>query len=107
MALTESEQVYKDLEKIQEAHDKQKRVKNALLIYYDNAVFCIEHFWDKYREDCGRIRYYRRKYIPKGTEVEEARAKLISKLREMIKDLESDIERNWQAPEEPKTDQKL
>jgi hypothetical protein len=107
MALTEREQVYKDLEEIQKAHDEQKRVKNAILIHFANAAYSIEHFWDNYGENCGRIRYFRRKYIPIGTEVEEARAKLLSKLRGMIKDLEGDLERNWQAPEEPKTDWKL
>lgn len=107
MALTESEQVYKDLEEIQKAHEEQKRVKNAMLIHFANAAYSIEHFWDKYLENCGRIRYFRRKYIPKGPEVEEARAELLSKLRGMVKDLESDLERNWQSPEEPKTDWKL
>jgi predicted NUDIX family NTP pyrophosphohydrolase len=107
MALTESEQVYKDLEEIQKAHDEQKRVKKMILHYFENASVSIECFWENYHNSCGRIRYFRRKYIPKGTEVEEARAKLLSKLRGMIKDLESDLEHNWQAPEEPKTDWKL
>jgi hypothetical protein len=107
MALTESEQVYKDLDKIQKAYDEQKRVKKMILHYFENASVSIESFWENYGDSCGRIRYFRSKYTPKGTEVEEARAELISKLHGMIKDLESDLERNWQAPEEPKTDWKL
>ena len=104
MALTDSEQVYKDLEEIQKAHDEQKRVKEELFVGFENAIWSFENFWDIYGEACFKIRYFSRKYVPKGTEVEEARAKLVARLHHMIKELEGDIERNWQAKEEPKTD---
>ena len=74
---------------------------------FNNALWSFENFWDIYGMACHEIRYFSRKYVPKGTEVEEARAKLIARLHHMIKDLEGDLERNWQAPEEPKTDWKL
>ena len=104
MALTDSKQVYKDLEEIQKAHDEQKRVKEELFVGFENAIWSFENFWDIYGEACFKIRYFSRKYVPKGTEVEEARAKLVARLHHMIKELEGDIERNWQAKEEPKTD---
>jgi len=106
MALTESEQVYKDLEEIQKAHDEQKRLKKWLFMAFDNALWSFENFWDIYGTACTDIRRFSRKYVPKGTEVEEARAKLVASLHLMIKDLECDIERNWQTKEEPKTDPK-
>jgi len=104
MALTDSEQVYKDLEEIQKAHDEQKRVKEELFVGFENAIWSFENFWDIYGEACFKIRYFSRKYVPKGTEVEEARAKLVARLHHMIKELEGEIERNWQTKEEPKTD---
>ena len=107
MALTESEQVYKDLEEIQKAHDEQKRLKEWILMGFNNALWSFENFWDIYGEACFDIRRFSRKYVPKGTEVEEARAKLVARLHHMIKELEGDIERKWQTKEEPKTDPKL
>ena len=104
MALTDSKQVYKDLEEIQKAHDEQKRVKEELFVGFENAIWSFENFWDIYGEACFKIRYFSRKYVPKGTEVEEARAKLVARLHHMIKELEGEIERNWQTKEEPKTD---
>ena len=106
MALTDSEQVYKDLEEIQKAHDEQKRLKEWLFMAFDNALWSFENFWDIYGTACTDIRRFSRKYVPKGTEVEEARAKLVASLHLMIKDLEGEIELNWQTKEEPKTDPK-
>lgn len=104
MALTESEQVFKDLEEIQKAHDEQKRLKEWLFMAFENALFSFENFWDIYGTACTDIRRFSRKYVPKGTEVEEARAKLVARLHHMIKELECDIERKWPIKEEPKTD---
>ena len=107
MTYEERVQLFQDLEKIQKAHDEQKRLKEWLFMAFENASWSFENFWDIYGTACTDIRRFSRKYVPKGTEVEEARAKLVASLHLMIKDLEGEIERNWQTKEEPKTDPKL
>ena len=107
MTYEERVELFQDLEKIQKAHDEQKRLKEWILMGFSNALFSFENFWDIYGEACFDIRRFSRKYVPKGTEVEEARAKLVARLHHMIKELEGDIERNWQTKEEPKTNTPL
>jgi hypothetical protein len=104
MTYEERVELFQDLEKIQKAHDEQKRLKEWLFMAFDNALWSFENFWDIYGTACTDIRRFSRKYVPKGTEVEEARAKLVASLHLMIKDLEGEIELNWQTKEEPKTD---
>ena len=106
MTYEERVELFQDLEEIQKAHDEQKRLKEWLFMAFENALWSFENFWDIYGTACTDIRRFSRKYVPKGTEVEEARAKLVSRLHLMIKDLEGEIELNWQTKEEPKTDPK-